>query len=438
MGKLFIKLWVLLLLTSYSSWAIQTAVFDWTRAHAQIERPRTPFLTTTAETVAWALRDVPTADWARQFAEIGPKLTYPSELIPINGLLERYPIDQSNIPRLQAGANVYTSTGEGLPWLGIKRLTPSDLVLVVKLPPDESMLIFGMFSSTTFTWLIESTMYASAVLLWLSLFWRDLSKLIGAADKIGSGDFSFVANVRKGSALRPLANSLSRMTTRIAALVHAHKSLTTAVSHELRNPLMRLHFRHLLARDAEQTADKNRNLDLMAEDLDELDRLVDEMLTYAKLERLEPEIRMETVDIVALTEHAVDGARQLALAQGKNITIEESLSVATARGEAHYLERAINNLLSNAIRHAQSRVCISFAQVDGKSQLAVDDDGAGIPELERAMLFEPFARLDGSRARNTGGFGMGLAITRRVAHWHGGDVRIETSPLGGARFVMSW
>ena len=201
---------------------------------------------------------------------------------------------------------------------------------------------------------------------------------------------------------------------------------------------MRLHFRHLLAREAEQIADKNRNLDLMAEDLDELDRLVDEILTYAKLERLEPEIRLETVDIVALTEHAVDGARQLALAQGKNITIEENVGVATASGEPHYLERAINNLLSNAIRHAESKVRISFTQVDGKSQLSVDDDGAGILESERATLFEPFARLDDARARNTGGFGMGLAITRRVARWHGGDVHIETSPLGGARFVMSW
>ena len=102
------------------------------------------------------------------------------------------------------------------------------------------------------------------------------------------------------------------------------------------------------------------------------------------------------------------------------------------------MERAVNNLLSNAIRHAHSAVHISVSQVGGKSQLCVEDDGVGIPESDRSRLFEPFARNDRARARGTGGFGMGLAITRRIARWHGGDINIDQSGLGGARFVMLW
>ncbi|WP_241341853.1 ATP-binding protein, partial [Burkholderia cenocepacia] len=73
----------------------------------------------------------------------------------------------------------------------------------------------------------------------------------------------------------------------------------------------------------------------------------------------------------------------------------------------------------------------------GALVLSVDDDGPGIPAAERARVFEPFQRLDSSRDRQTGGFGLGLAIVRRVAQVHGGDVRLEDSPLGGARFVIT-
>ena len=77
------------------------------------------------------------------------------------------------------------------------------------------------------------------------------------------------------------------------------------------------------------------------------------------------------------------------------------------------------------------------AGADGTLVLTVDDDGPGIPAADRARVFEPFQRLDSSRDRQTGGFGLGLAIVRRVALVHGGDVRLEDSPLGGARFVMT-
>ena len=81
---------------------------------------------------------------------------------------------------------------------------------------------------------------------------------------------------------------------------------------------------------------------------------------------------------------------------------------------------------------------VSVSERDGKRELRVEDDGPGIPATERERLFEPFARLDESRDRDSGGFGIGLAIVKQIARWHGGTVEIGDSPLGGARISMSW
>lgn len=99
---------------------------------------------------------------------------------------------------------------------------------------------------------------------------------------------------------------------------------------------------------------------------------------------------------------------------------------------------AITNLLRNALKYAKSRIVVS-AEVIGNSILVrIDDDGIGIPEAERQRVFSAFTRLDRSRDRATGGYGLGLAIVRLVLEQHGGSAVAEASPLGGARFSLRW
>ncbi|VAW88258.1 hypothetical protein MNBD_GAMMA18-1044, partial [hydrothermal vent metagenome] len=120
-----------------------------------------------------------------------------------------------------------------------------------------------------------------------------------------------------------------------------------------------------------------------------------------------------------------------------------NLEISASRPErAHFepklMARAVGNLLQNAKRYAQNRVCIAFTQDNENYQITVDDDGAGIPEYERKHVFEAFKRLDASRDRGTGGYGLGLAIVQRICQWHNGVVTVEDSSLGGARFIISW
>lgn len=102
------------------------------------------------------------------------------------------------------------------------------------------------------------------------------------------------------------------------------------------------------------------------------------------------------------------------------------------------MARALGNLLQNARCHAHEQIVVSFTREGTDYLLSVEDDGPGIPESDRACIFEPFTRLDASRDRDTGGYGLGLAIVSRVAQWHDGSVCVTDSSLGGARFVLRW
>jgi signal transduction histidine kinase len=176
----------------------------------------------------------------------------------------------------------------------------------------------------------------------------------------------------------------------------------------------------------------------MMEDLNELESLVAELLENARLEHsavFEP----ESVDLKELLEYALESARHMPDG-GKVVALEVPADETSTRVrcDAHQMHRAVLNLLRNALRYARSKVVLSAEHRGERTWIHVDDDGPGIPSAERARLFEPFARIDASRTRETGGHGLGLAIVQQVAKLHGGVSRIEASPLGGARVSIEW
>jgi len=102
-----------------------------------------------------------------------------------------------------------------------------------------------------------------------------------------------------------------------------------------------------------------------------------------------------------------------------------------------YAERWARHWL-DVVRYAESKVALTIERSGPRTVINVDDDGPGVPPEERERLFQPFTRVEGSRARDSGGMGLGLAIVKSVAEWHGGEARISDSPLGGARVSISW
>ncbi len=318
----------------------------------------------------------------------------------------------------------------------LKRLRGGHYAAAIEFPgPDNERIKLVTYAVN---WTTEFLIVAVLVWFWVRPFWRDLTGLTAAAEQVGGGKFEARVRTSRGSALSSLALAFNAMAGRIGALLQSHRTLTSAVSHELRTPLARLRFSHSLAREDASLEAKDRYLAQMEKDIGELDELTSELLDYAKLERGTPDIRLQNVPVAPWLEDVIADARQSARAESHAASIQQSVGVETLRCEPRYMARAVVNLLRNAVGHARGVVLVSIGTEGSRAIIHVDDDGAGIPATERERLFEPFARLEASRDRATGGFGLGLAIVRQVARWHGGDASISDSPLGGTRVTISW
>lgn len=270
------------------------------------------------------------------------------------------------------------------------------------------------------------------VALWSRSHWQGLQKLSRVADEFGAGRLSARARMPRSASIYPLAERIDHMADRIEALLVTQKNLLHSVSHELRTPIARLEFAlELLDAKAGDPA-LRRRIAAMEGDVRELNDLVNELLGMARLDS-EQALRCETVDVAGLLEGAAaalpPGAQALAVAAGQDL--------GTVEADPRLLGRALSNLLRNAQKYAAASIRLSAAREGGRLLIAVEDDGPGIPEEERDRIFEPFYRLDRSRDRATGGFGLGLSIARKAVLLHGGSLTVEDSALGGARFVIA-
>ena len=265
---------------------------------------------------------------------------------------------------------------------------------------------------------------------WAWPLWRDLSALQNASHSLKTDGSLSELTLNKRSLIYPIAASFNALARQIKRLLLTQRELTGAVAHEFRTPLARLKF----ALAVPPAQDSTEWL-AMSQDLDELERLVQEMLDYAAMESTEPEMNVAEVPIRSLCQAQVD---KLAKSHLKKLSVTVTGSEHMLWVDGHLVERAITNILLNASRYAKQQIVIQVSKQQDWVTVAIHDDGHGIAEAERAQIFEPFYRPDGDRDRKRGGAGLGLAIVKRVQLWHQGSCSIETSHLGGACFVLAY
>jgi two-component system, OmpR family, sensor kinase len=272
------------------------------------------------------------------------------------------------------------------------------------------------------------------IALWSRSHWRQLQHLSDMADDFGQGRLDARASLPRGASIYPLAERINHMAGRIEHLLGAQRSLLQAVSHELRTPIARLEFALELLRSAARDPALERRIGAMEGDVRELNALVSELLGMARLEH--QQARPDTP--FALDAMLLACCAELPPAPGeKHIACRLAPQLGQVRGDPRLLARAVGNLLRNALKYADGRVELSAERRGENVDIVVEDDGPGIPEDERERIFTPFYRLDRSRDRASGGFGLGLAIAQRAVAVHRGTLRVERSALGGARFVIS-
>lgn len=286
--------------------------------------------------------------------------------------------------------------------------------------------------------LVLAVMVGVASYLWMRPVWRDLGALDRGVRLLADGQLDARVAMPRRMALRPMAETFNHMAERIQRLVQSHRQLTGAVSHELRTPIARLRFRSELLQGEVSDADRQRHINAMQNDLQELEELVSESLAYARLDREGPELNLHQVSFGRWVQAQVDDMAFELPGRQLHIEIAEVDQDTPVAMDERLLRRALRNLLHNAHRHAESAVRVACSCQQGMAVIQVEDDGHGIAEDDRERIFEPFARLDAARARETGGVGLGLSIVKEVMRWHMGEVRIQASPLGGACFRLSW
>jgi signal transduction histidine kinase len=230
-----------------------------------------------------------------------------------------------------------------------------------------------------------------------------------------------------------LARTMNAMLGRLDTSATRQRQFISDASHELRSPVAAIRTGLEVARRKADRADWPAVADAALAEESRLEALLDDLLLLAMQdENGGVTVPTTAVDVRALTVAEADRPRRVpvdvvhAPAEGLPLRVA---------GAGDQLARAVGNLVDNAARHATSVVQIGLSTDDDSVRVIVDDDGPGIPPADRERIFERFTRLDDGRARHHGGTGLGLAVVRSIANRHGGQVRVDDSPLGGARFV---
>lgn len=265
-------------------------------------------------------------------------------------------------------------------------------------------------------------------------FDREVALVEEATDALATGELG-ARVIPQGGPTQELSQRFNAMAERIERLIRSRDELVQAVSHELGSPLSRLRFRLELLREAE-SQDGHDRFDAMARELDALDALVAELLSFVQAD--DRPIERHAFDPRQSLEDLAELAR-LDLPDHRALTIHVAIpSGARVYADQRLFLRAVENLLRNAVQHARTRVEVVVDMTPDAVAVTVDDDGPGIPEAMRDRVTEPFSRLQADRGRDTGGVGLGLAIVHRIVERHGGQVEVTSAPAGGARFVTTW
>jgi len=277
---------------------------------------------------------------------------------------------------------------------------------------------------------------ALIVFAWAMPISRGLLRLTQAATRFGEGDFSVRAQTDVSAPLKALVSRFNAMAERIQRLLKSHKELSYAISHELRTPIARIRFAMEMVRELEEPQQVAKYLDTMDENIEELDSLVDELLSYARFDREEPKLNRQRHALATTAEEVLNRFRQTEPQLTFSLNPPDTACQVIYDKDA--MTRILDNLVRNAVRYAKQQIEIAIQLQPQAIQLAVNDDGPGVPRESRNSLFEPFVRLDKSRDRKSGGIGLGLAIVKRYIELHRGSVAIGDCELGGASFKLSW
>ncbi len=298
------------------------------------------------------------------------------------------------------------------------RVQLPDSVLTVTTPRKR------LFSSTTYIfvmWMVGTAIILVAIAVYfLRDQMRPIRRLALAAESFGKGRPVTDFKPEGAWEIRQAAAAFIEMRERIQRQVQQRTEMLAGVSHDLRTPITRMKLQLAMLEDNPAA----RNL---TDDVNEMEHMIEGYLAFAKGEGFE---QPHLTPLGDLLRDVADGARR----QNMNVDLQLDGDL-TANVRPGAIKRCVTNLIENAARYG-TRITLAARRIGEIIEIAIEDDGPGIPVDRRADVFKPFHRLDESRNPATGGAGLGLTIARDIMHVHGGEIQLLDASLGGLRVVL--
>lgn len=276
------------------------------------------------------------------------------------------------------------------------------------------------------------------IVLWTLPLTRRLHSLSNAAAKFGDGDLSARVPKVRFSYIQQLEDSFNAMADRIETLLMDNKVLARSLSHDIRTPVACLRFGIEAAMTADDVAKKDKYLSRMDSEVTRMEEMTAAFLEYAGMERQLGSVRLQSIDLVQWLETLCKDLGNLAQQQEVTLNFVTQESVVVCDIDSQWFYRAVQNLISNAIDYADGQVSCLLSRDSKGIYIDIDDDGEGIAADKQATIFAPFVRLDSQRSRESGHFGLGLAITTKIMDWHHGSaIARNDSSFKGARLRLT-
>ncbi|SFM96729.1 two-component system, OmpR family, sensor histidine kinase RstB [Izhakiella capsodis] len=421
MRKLFIQFYLLLFVCFLVMTMLVGLVYKFTAERAGRES-MDDLMKSSLYLMRSELREIPPRDWNRTIENLDFNLSFKLHIEPLN----KYQLNASSMKRLRNGEIVAIDNE----YTFIQRIPRSHYVLAVGPIPYLFYLHEMRIFDISLMFFIGVSL-ALPVFIWMRPHWKDLLRLEKAAQRFGHGHLDERIHFDATSSLARLGVAFNQMADNVNTLVSSKKQLIDGIAHELRTPLVRLRYRLEMSDNLSE-----KELLALNRDVGQLEALIEELLTYARLDRPRVELTIQHIDLASWLSDKLADFRLINPDNEINLEAPQHDNVCMA--DLRLMERVLDNLVNNALRYARYQLRVSLWFDANTAILQVEDDGPGIPPEARQHVFEPFVRLDPSRDRATGGCGLGLAIVHSIAQAFGGQVIIDGSPLGGACVRFCW
>jgi two-component system OmpR family sensor kinase len=247
---------------------------------------------------------------------------------------------------------------------------------------------------------------------------------------------------RLGATYNEMVERIARQMRALQEIDAGRRDMIANVSHDLRTPLaaLRGYLDTLLLKEDSLTPEERRTyLEIAARQSEHLGNLVSQLFELAKLDFKDVAVNLEPMQLSELAQDVIQKFRPEAERKQVKLKIEAAPSVPYVRADIAMIERVLENLIGNALRHSPPNGIVTLSVTPGKERVRVEvaDTGTGIPEDKLPFIFERFYRADASRSTASGGAGLGLAISKRIVELHGSEIQVESKLNAGARFSFA-